>query len=138
MRIRSRWRPPRSGAGGADAVESFRRDPRVRDAFEALRRAPAIRLRRTAAVRTSTAPAVEGREIVPRACLSIEVGDAEAVALRYLRGVELPALIALADRRTQVPDLYEAYNQVYPPVALADFLGALAVLLGKGLLRNET
>jgi len=59
------------------------------------------------------------------------------VAIRYLRGVDLPALVALADRRTQVPDLYEAYAQSHPPVELADFLGALAVLLGKGLLRNE-
>ena len=125
-------------AGGADAVESFRRDPRVRDAFEALRRASTIRLRRTAAARTSTAPAVEGREIVPGACLSIEVEETGAVALRYLRGVDLPALVAMADRRTQVPDLYEAYTRAYPPVELADFLGALAVLLGKGLLRNAT
>ena len=124
-------------AGGADAVEAFRRDPAVRDAFEALRRAPAIHLRRTAAARTSTAPAIEGREIVPGASLSIAMGETEAVAIRYLRGVDLPALVAMADLRTQVPDLYEAYAQSHPPVELADFLGALSILLGKGLLRND-
>ena len=32
----------------------------------------------------------------------------------------------------------DAYNQRHAPVILPDFLGALAVLLAKGLLRNET
>lgn len=124
-------------AGGADAVEALRRDPAVRDAFEALRRAPSIRLRPTRAARATTAPAVVGREIVPDASLSIMAGEAGTVAIRYLRGVDLPALVAMADRRTQVPDLYEAYGRSHPPVELADFLGVLAVLLGKGLLRND-
>ena len=124
-------------AGGADAVAAFRRDPAVRDAFEALRRAPSIRLRPTRAARATTTPAIVGREIVPDVSLSIAAGEAGTVAMRYLRGVDLPALVAMADRRTQVPDLYEAYGRSHPPVELADFLGALAVLLGKGLLRNE-
>ena len=124
-------------SGAADAVEAFRRDPAVRDAFEALRRAPSIRLRPTRNARTTTAPAVVGREIVPDASLSIAAGEAGTVTIRYLRGVDLPALVAMAGRRTQVPDLYEAYGRSHPPVELADFLGALSVLLGKGLLRNE-
>ena len=124
-------------SGAADAVDAFRRDPAVRDAFEALRRAPSIRLRPTRNARTTTAPAVVGREIVPDASLSIAAGEAGTVTIRYLRGVDLPALVAMADQRTQVPDLYEAYGQSHPPVELADFLGALSVLLGKGLLRNE-
>ena len=124
-------------SGAADAVEAFRRDPAVRDAFEALRRAPAIRLRPTRNARTTTAPAVVGREIVPDASLSIAAGKAGTVTIRYLRGVDLPALVAMADQRAQVPDLYEAYGRLHPPVELADFLGALAVLLGKGLLRND-
>ena len=128
---------PADRAGGADAVEAFRRSPAVRDAFEALRRAPSIRLRPTGAARTTTVPAVEGREIVADACLSLDAGEAGVVAIRYLRGVDLPGLIAMAGRRTQVPDLYAAYRQSHPPVDLADFLGALAVLLGTGLLRNE-
>ena len=133
--IRVQGAADRSGA--ADAVEAFRRDPAVREAFEALRRAPSIRLRPTRAARATTAPAVVGREIVPDASLSITAGEAGTVAIRYLRGVDLPALVAMADRRTQVPDLYEAYGRSHPPVELADFLGALAVLLGKGLLRND-
>ena len=123
-------------AGGADAVAAFRRDPAVRNAFEALRRAPSIRLRPTRAARATTAPAIVGREIVPDVSLSIAAGEAGTVAMRYLRGVDLPALVAMADQRTQVPDLYEAYGRSHPPVELADFLGALAVLMGKVLLRN--
>lgn len=124
-------------AGGGDAVEALRRDPAVRDAFEALRRAPSIRLRPTRAARATTAPAVVGREIVPDDSLSIEAGEAGTVTIRYLRGVDLPALVALAGTRSRVPDLYEAYGRAHPPVGLADFLGALSVLVGKGLLRNE-
>lgn len=124
-------------AGGTDAVEAFRRSPAVREAFEALRRAPSIRLRPTGAARTTTVPLVEGREIVAGACLSLDAGEAGLVALRHLRGVDLPGLLAMAGERTQVPDLYALYQESHPPVDLADFLGALAVLLGTGLLRNE-
>ncbi len=124
-------------SGAADALEAFRRDPAVREAFEALRRAPSIRLRPTRAARATPAPAVVGREIVPDASLSIAAGDAGTVTIRYLRGVDLPALVAMSGRRSQVPDLYDAYSRSHPPVELADFLGALAVLLGKGLLRND-
>ncbi len=124
-------------SGAADAVEAFRRDPAVRDAFEALRRAPSIRLRPTRDARTTTAPAVVGREIVPDASLSIAAGEAGTVTIRYLRGVDLPALVGMAGQRSQVPDLYETYRRSHPPVELADFLGALSVLLGKGLLRND-
>ena len=125
-------------AGGADAVEAFRRDPAVREAFQALRRAPSIRLRPTRAARHTTAPAVVGREIMPDASLLIETGEAGTVAIRYLRGVDLTALVSMADQQSQVPDLYEAYGQAHPAVDLADFLGALSILLGKGLLRNDT
>ena len=124
-------------AGSADAVAAFRRSPAVREAFDALRLAPSIRLRSTGAARTTTVPLVEGREVVADTCLSLDAGEAGTVALRYLRGVDLPGLLAMADSRPQVPDLYAAYRELHPPVDLADFLGALAVLLGTGLLRNE-
>lgn len=127
----------RGRAGGADAVEAFRRDPAVRTAFEALRRAPSIRLRATAALRRTSAPAVEGREIVAGACLVVDAGAAGTVTTRYLRGIDLVALVEMAENRAQVPDLYEAYCQSRGPVSLADFLGALAVLVGRGLLRND-
>ena len=124
-------------AGGTDAVEALREDAAVRDAFEALRRAPSIRLRPTTAVRTTSVPAIEGREIVAAPSLLLHAGAAGRIAVRHLRGVDLPALLAMAGRHEQVPDLYAAYRRSQAPVDLPDFLGALSVLLGKGLLRNE-
>ena len=124
-------------SGGTDVLEAFRRDAAVRAAFEALRRAPSIRLRLARAAGMTTAPAVEGREIVADACLSLDAGPAGTVALRYLRGVDLLALIEMADSQAQVPDLYETYRQTHAPVELSDFVGALAVLIGRGVLRNE-
>ena len=125
-------------AGGDDAVAALRDDPAVREAFEALRRAPAIRLRPTSAVRTTTIAAVEGREIVAAPSLSLDLGDAGVTAVRHLRNVDLPALLSTAPRYTQVPDLYADFQRSHGPVALPDFLGALSVLLGKGQLRNES
>ena len=125
--------------GGDELVATFRADPAVQAAFEALRRAPSIRMRPTPAVRTTTVPAVEGREIVAAPSLALDAvgaGTAGAVAVRHLRGVDLPALLEMAGEHTQVPDLYAAYRRSHAPVELPDFLGALSVLLGKGLLRN--
>ena len=34
--------------------------------------------------------------------------------------------------------IFESYNRMCPPVPLADFLGALSVLLAKDVLRNDT
>ena len=58
------------------------------------------------------------------------------VALRFVRGVDLPALVRMAGDHRQVPDLFEAYNQRYSEVNLPDFLGALSLLLASGALRN--
>ena len=128
---------PADAAEGDDAVAAFRADPAVRAAFEALRRAPSIRLRRTSAARPTTVPAVEGREIVAAPSLSLDAGSAGTLAIRHLRGIDLPALAAMAGDHAQVPDLYAAYRRSHAPVELPDFLGALSVLLGKGLLRND-
>ena len=122
---------------GDAVVEALRADPAVQAAFEALRRAPSIRLRPTPALRPTTVPAVEGREIVAAPSLSLDAGSAGMLAIRHLRGIDLPALVAMAGGHAQVPDLYAAYRRSHAPVELPDFLGALSVLLGKGLLRND-
>lgn len=123
--------------GGDDMVAALRADPAVRAAFAALRRAPSIRLRPTSAARPTTVAAVKGREIVAAPSLLLDGGSAGTLAVRHLRGIDLPALVAMADRHAQVPDLYAAYRRSQAPVELPDFLGALSVLLGKGLLRND-
>ena len=54
--------------------------------------------------------------------------------VRYIRNVDLLRLSDLAVSHEQVPDLFDAYNRVASPVALPDFLGALSLLIGKGML----
>jgi len=43
-------------------------------------------------------------------------------------------IVALAPEYDQVPELFAAYNRAAPPAPLPDFLGALSVLVGKGML----
>ena len=57
--------------------------------------------------------------------------------VRFLRGVDLPALVRIAGSHNQVPDLFDAYNRIHKPVILPDFLGALSVLLAKHILKND-
>ena len=123
--------------GRDELVAALRADPAVQAAFEALRRAPSIRLRPTPSLRMTTVPAVEGREIVAAPSFALDAGAAGSIAVRHLRGVDLPALLEMAGEHPQVPDLYAAYRRSRAPVELPDFLGALSVLLGKGLLRND-
>ena len=54
--------------------------------------------------------------------------------IRYIRNIDLLTIAALAPRHAQVPDLFEAYNREAPPAPLPDFLGALSVMIGKGIL----
>ena len=51
--------------------------------------------------------------------------------------MNLPVLVGMAAKYRQVPDLFEAYNRVCPPVELPNFLGALSVLLAKGILIDQ-
>ncbi len=115
-------------------VAALRRDPDVLRAFSDLRAAPSIRLRPTPGLRRLQLPAVRGRRIVLDEHLA---APALPDGVRYLRDVDLPRLVALAGEHDQVPDLYEAYLDRVATVSLPDFLGALSVLLGKGMLKNE-
>jgi flavin-dependent dehydrogenase len=115
-------------------VDGFRRDPGVLAAFEDLRARPAIHLRPTRALRRADKPVVRGNEVVVEPHL---VAPAFPDGVRYLRSVDLVKIMELGGTHDQVPDLYEAYNRAAPPVALGDFLGALSVLVGKGLLHHS-
>ncbi|MBZ5728568.1 MAG: tryptophan 7-halogenase [Acidobacteriia bacterium] len=116
----------------ADAANGRMEMDAVRAALEALRRKSSIHLRRADGVRTEPRPGIEGREIVLRDAL---MAPGVAGALDFLANVHLPRLVELAERgSSQVPDLYEAYNRACAPVALPDFLTALAALVAKGIL----
>ncbi|PYU93327.1 MAG: hypothetical protein DMG08_10430 [Acidobacteria bacterium] len=57
--------------------------------------------------------------------------------VRFLGNVNLPRLLKIAAGYNQVPDLFDAYNRLCPPVEIPNFLGALSVLLAKGILTNQ-
>ena len=115
-------------------IASLRRDPDVLRAFRDLRAAPAIRLRPAPGLRRLQLPAVRGRRIVLDEHLA---SPALPDGVRFLRGVDLPPLVEMAGEHDQVPDLYQAYLDRVATVSLPDFLGALSVLLGKGVLVND-
>ncbi len=114
-------------------VAALRRDPDVLRAFDELRAAPAIRLRPAPGLRHLRRPAVRGRRIVLDEHLA---SPALPDGVRFLRDVDLPPLVDLVAEHDQVPDLYQAYLDRVATVTLPDFLGALSVLLGKGMLVN--
>ena len=120
---------------GADAdVSNLRDDPAVLGAFEQLRQAASLQLRRGTAVRVEARPALTTREVVLQDRLVLPAWPADGRGIRFLRDVDLVQLVDLATAHRQVPDLFDAYNRTAPPVALPDFLGALSVLLAKGAL----
>ena len=51
--------------------------------------------------------------------------------VRHVRGVDLLVLLELAPSQRQVPDLFEAYLRRSSPVALPDFLYALAMAVAR-------
>lgn len=121
---------------GSLDVEHLRRDPAVLSAFEALKQSPVIELCPTSRLRMTRHPAIRGREVVleDRIALPEVAGGPDSV--RFIRGVDLPKLVEMATHHRHVPDLFEAYNRAYAPVALPDFLGALSVLLAAGVVEN--
>jgi flavin-dependent dehydrogenase len=100
----------------------------VRTAFEQLREARALSVRQNPELRVEPRPAISGREIVlePR----IVTADRPS-GVRHLRDVDLLTLLELAPSCSQVPDLFEAYCRRAAPVALPDFLYALATAVSR-------
>lgn len=110
----------------SDAPASIADRQAVEAAFERLRTAPRLHVARSSGLRVQPQPAVRDAEIVLEPGVVTREGDA---AVRYVFDVDLLALIDLAPAYTSVPDLFVAYNQRHAPVALPDFLGALATAL---------
>jgi flavin-dependent dehydrogenase len=112
-------------------VELLRLDPAVQAAFDELKRRESITLR-----------AGGGLEHVQRAAIvddyvrmekRLRFAGSER-GVRFVRNIDLVALAALAPSASQVPDLYDMYCQQIAQVPLPDFLGALALLIGRRIL----
>ena len=125
-------------AGTAADVDALRRDPDVVAAFDSLRRAPSVDLRRAPGVVVEAQPTVIDDEVALEPRLVGPSWPTARGGIRHLRGIDLPELVQVALAHRHVPDMFDAYQREQAAAPLADFLGALAVLLGKGVLRNVT
>jgi flavin-dependent dehydrogenase len=100
----------------------------VAAAFERIRAAPDLRVARSLDGRVEPRPAVSGAEIILERRL---VSDERPEGVRYVADVDLLALVELAPAYTSVPDAFDAYNRQLAPVALPDFLAALATAIAQ-------
>lgn len=117
-----------------DLALRLRDDPDVQRAFMHIRRSPRLELRRSARATIEPRPGISGREIVMQPSL---VCPNTPEGLRYLRGVDLPHVIELAPSHEDAGTMFDSYNRARAPVALPDFLGALAVLMAWGVLEER-
>jgi flavin-dependent dehydrogenase len=109
----------------------LRGDQRVRDAFEELKRRPAMHLRAGDSLRVVERAVVRGNRVVLEQHLA---STAVPQGVRYCRSVDLLAITRLAPQHEQVPDLFDAYSRMASTVPLPDFLGALSALIGLEML----
>lgn len=120
------------GAAGDELdVTMLRQDPEVLAAFGELRTRDAVTFRWGAGVSRQPRPAIRGDRV---ALVEHLVVPAIPSGVRWLRDLDLLVLAELAVAGGQVPELFERYGRQVAPAALPDFLGALAVLVGKGVL----
>lgn len=126
-----------TGPREADAdidVSELRKDPDVLAAFADIRGRETLSLRAADGVSRSSRPVVRGNRIVLEPHL---VSAAFADGIRYIRNVDVLALSDIAVGGADAGAMFAAYNRSNPVVGLPDFLGALSVLVGKGLLVNS-
>ena len=57
--------------------------------------------------------------------------------VRYLRGIDLKRVLAIAPDHVQVPELFEAYCRMGEPVILPDSMGVLSVMISLGILEDR-
>ncbi len=110
------------GDSSADGMSS------VQAAFERIRTADRLTLVRASHVHLEPRAAISGCEIVLEDRL---VTDEDPVGVRYAYDVDLIGLLDLATAHDDVPTVFAAYNRRNAPVALPDFLAALATLVAR-------
>jgi hypothetical protein len=110
----------------------LRQDPEVLAAFADLRRREILDVEPGTGVRREPRAAIRGDRIALHDHL---VAPAFPEGVRWLRGVDLLHLAERAPAVRHVPQLFEESQHLNPGVTLPDFLGALAVLVGRKILR---
>ena len=125
------------GATGAgqdlDGIAPTMPEPDVLRAFDEIRSREALAAVPGSTLRVVERPGIDGHRIAPREHL---VSDACPYGLRYVRGVDLRVLVAVAPRHADVPDGWSEYNGRAAPVTLPDYLTALATAFAAGFLEH--
>jgi hypothetical protein len=125
------------GATGAgqdlDGIGPTMPEPEVLRAFDEIRSREALAAVPGGTLRVVERPGINGHRIAPREHL---VSDACPDGLRYVRGVDLRVLVAVAPRHADVPDGWSEYNGHAAPVTLPDYLTALATAFAAGFLEH--
>ena len=116
--------------GSLDA-RAMRTDPDVLRALTDLRARDRLALRMSASCQLVPRPTVQGHVVVMEDHLQTRQLVPGA---RFVRNVDLLHLAQLATAYDQVPDILDAYNHRHHQAPLPDLLGALAVLVAKGVL----
>jgi len=119
--------------GEGPSPAALARDPKVLAALDDLRRRDAIHLRLSPGASVRKRAAIRSNRIVMDDHLFCPAWPG---GLRYLRNIDLLALVRLAPEHRDVGDLYDALFQVHPGVSLPDFLGALSTLLALGVIEH--
>lgn len=107
--------------------------PDVRDALARLRASDRIVFERSPEATIVSAPIVRGHEIAIEPAVSL--GPDERDVTRYLRGVDLVAVLALIASCTSVPEVIERYQRTHTASSPPDIIAALAVLIARGAIR---
>jgi flavin-dependent dehydrogenase len=103
-------------------------------AHDRLRGATRVRLRQSTGLRFETTPDIEGREVVLRDAI---VPPGGTVPVRFAAGVNLPALVRLADRCDDVPAIFSAYHAHVGPAPVDNLLTGLSLLVARHALILE-
>jgi flavin-dependent dehydrogenase len=107
---------------------------RIRQALHRLRAQKLWQPRISSSISIRPRPIVRGNEIVLEPHI---VSPDHPRGVRYVRGVDVVALVELAPSILQVPDLYESYLRRAGAVPLTDFLYAVAKAVADGWLVSE-
>ena len=107
------------------------RQPDVLEAFDRLKTSGQVRFSRAAAVNDARMVFIRNDEIVVDEGLVLEGCDEP---IRFVADVDLVALRDLACAVTALPDVLDDYQRRFGEVSLPALLGALSLLVAKGIL----
>jgi flavin-dependent dehydrogenase len=116
-----------------DEVESVDANA-VQRAFDRLKRQDQWTLTHGRTMAIELRPIIRGNQIVLEPHL---VSADDSRGMRYIRGIDMVALVELAPGSRTVPDLFEACVRRLGPMSLHDFLYALATAVARGWLVAE-